>query len=61
MKSRLVVFIALIWVLPWLACNFPLPEQESSSPDGDALRQTIQAGSAPLETPSGELFATPQP
>lgn len=77
MKSRLVFFIALLWVLPWLACNLPFPEGKSRGLDGDGLRQTMQADtSAEVPSPNidnagttvvatmttpGKILGTPEP
>jgi LasA protease len=60
MKTRLVLFLCVLWVLPWMACNFPFPTADSGSPDGISLRQTLQAGPAPVEiTPTAQSLVTP--
>jgi LasA protease len=62
MKSRLVIFMAFLWVLPWLACNFQFPASETQSSDGEALQQTMQAVSTPFEISTAEQnILTPIP
>ncbi len=62
MKTRLVVFLCVLWVLPWMACNFPFPAPNTNSPDGESLRQTLQAGPAPTKnSPTAVVAMTPAP
>lgn len=62
MKTRLVLILALLWGLPWIACNFPAPGADSIGTDGGSLRQTMQAGSDPAAiSPSMRPFLTPVP
>ncbi len=35
--------MALMWALPWLACNFPKPKPAAPGAGSEALRQTMQA------------------
>jgi LasA protease len=56
------MLLCVLWVLPWMACNFPFPAADSGSPDGISLRQTLQAGPAPVEiTPTAQSLVTPAP
>lgn len=40
---RWIYILALIWALPWLACNFPKPKPVAPGTGSEALRQTMQA------------------
>ncbi len=40
---RWIYILALMWALPWLACNFPKPKPVAPGTGSEALRQTMQA------------------
>lgn len=42
-KPGWISILLLLWVLPWLACNFPQPTQVAPGLGSEELRQTLQA------------------
>ena len=53
---RWIYILALMWALPWLACNFPKPKPVAPGTGSEALRQTMQAVPSSLGVEATQVY-----